>query len=90
MSCSSKRQPAYRVPDVGESVADRCSFFADGHGKTIEKTLPSSSVLEFLTVLGIVPFGGPNITFAKPIDTFFELSINSAPSPFGEQSFEQI
>jgi hypothetical protein len=35
-----------------------------------------------------VTFGGPNVTFAKPIDTFFELSINSAPSPFGEQNFE--
>jgi len=35
-----------------------------------------------------VPLGGPNVTFAKPIDTFFELSITSAPSPFGEQNFE--
>ena len=27
-----------------------------------------------------VPCGGPKVTFAKPIDTFFELSITSAPS----------
>jgi len=40
-------------------------------------------------VLPIDTFGGPNVTFAKPIDTFFELSINSAPSPFREQGVEQ-
>ena len=39
-------------------------------------------------VLPIDTPGGPNVTFAKPIDTFFELSITSAPSPFGEQNFE--
>jgi len=37
---------------------------------------------------GKVPFGGPNITFAKPIETFFELSISSAPPSFGEQNHE--
>jgi len=41
-----------------------------------------------IEVLPIVTPGGPNVTFAKPIDTFFELSITSAPSPFGEQNFE--
>jgi len=39
-------------------------------------------------VLPIVTPGGPKVTFAKPIDTFFELSITSAPSPFGEQNYE--
>jgi len=29
--------------------------------------------------------GGPNKTFAKPIDTFFELSIVSAPFSSKEQ-----
>jgi hypothetical protein len=32
-----------------------------------------------------VTLGGPKVTFAKPIDTFFELSINAAPSPLGEK-----
>jgi hypothetical protein len=26
-------------------------------------------------------FGGPNKTFAKPIESFFELSIGTVPSP---------
>jgi hypothetical protein len=33
-------------------------------------------------------YGGPNITFAKPIETFFELSIGSAPPSFGGQNYE--
>jgi hypothetical protein len=32
-------------------------------------------------------FGRPNKTFAKPIETFFELSIVSAPSTSEEQSY---
>ena len=39
-------------------------------------------------VLGIAPFGGPNKTFAKPIETFFERSIGSAPPSFGGQNHE--
>jgi len=39
-------------------------------------------------VLPIVTPSGPNVTFAKPIDTFFEVSITSAPSPFGERNYE--
>jgi len=31
-------------------------------------------------VLGIVPFGGPKVTFAKPIESFIELSIGTDPS----------
>ena len=38
------------------------------------------NVVQSWGVLGIVPFGGPNVTFAKPIETFFELVIMSAPS----------
>ena len=49
---------------------------------------PDGKDKEEVGVLPIVTFGGPNITFAKPIETFFELSIGSAPSPFGEQSNE--
>jgi hypothetical protein len=30
--------------------------------------------------LPIEPFGGPNRTFAKPVESFFELSIIAAPS----------
>ena len=37
-------------------------------------------------VLPMVNLGGPNKTFAKPIETFFELSIVSAPSTSQEQS----
>ena len=51
--------------------------------------LPKGMTEEKVPVLSIVHDGGPNNTFAKPIDTFFELSINSAPSPFGEQHFEK-
>ena len=39
-------------------------------------------------VLPIDNLGGPNITFAKPIETFFELSIGSAPPSFGGQNYE--
>jgi hypothetical protein len=35
---------------------------------------------------GRITFGGPNKTYAKPIETFFELSIVSAPSRSEEQS----
>jgi len=37
-----------------------------------------------------VPFGGPNITFAKPIETFFELFIMSALSFQGERDDELL
>jgi len=50
---------------------------------------PDGNITQYIGVLPINTPGGPNVTFAKPIDTFFELSINSAPSPFGEHSFEQ-
>jgi len=49
---------------------------------------PKGISQEAVGVPPIVQYGGPNVTFAKPIDTFFELSITSAPSPFGEQKFE--
>ena len=37
-------------------------------GKVIEKVLP------------FIPDGGPDRTFAKPVESFFELSIIAAPS----------
>lgn len=43
---------------------------------------------EEVEVLPIDTPGGPNTTFAKPIETFFELSIGSAPLSFGEQNYE--
>ena len=66
----------------------KCGFRKD-HGKVIEKTL--SGEIRFLrsrAVLGIVPFGGPNETFAKPVETFFEVSIVSAPSSLKERGYE--
>ncbi len=54
----------------------------------IMPVLPDNLTIEKDAVLPTVQYGGPKVTFAKPIDTFFELSINSAPSPFGEQNFE--
>jgi hypothetical protein len=57
----------------------------------IDADLPESRA-ELEAELGqphvITPRGGPNITFAKPIETFFELSIGSAPPSFGEQNYE--
>ncbi len=50
--------------------------------------LPRGLAEERLPVLPIVPLSGPNKTFAKPIETFFELSIGSAPPSFGEQNYE--
>lgn len=50
--------------------------------------LPKNLIEEKIPVLSIVHDGGPNITFAKPIETFFELSIGSAPPSFGEQNYE--
>ena len=60
--------------------ADRGVSFEEGHGKVIEKTLSVQSDLDFRGVLGIVPLAGPNDTFAKSIETFFEISIIPAPS----------
>lgn len=39
-------------------------------------------------VLPIDTPGGPNETFAKPVDTFFEVSIVSAPSSLKERGYE--
>jgi hypothetical protein len=50
------------------------------HGKVIENTLSGNRRRRLRKVLGIVPFGGPKKTFAKPIETFFELSLTAAPS----------
>ena len=49
---------------------------------------PDGKRTQSVGVLPIDTLGGPNVTFAKPIDTFIELSIGSAPSPFGEKNFE--
>ena len=37
-----------------------------------------------------VPLGGPNKTFAKPIETFFELSIASASSLQRGQAYDHF
>ena len=49
---------------------------------------PSRTYMQSAGVLPIDTLGGSNITFAKPIETFFELSIGSAPSAFGERDHE--
>jgi len=50
---------------------------------------PKGLTIEEVPVLSNVHFGRPNKTFAKPIETFFELSIVSAPSTSKEQSHGQ-
>ena len=47
-----------------------------------------SASQEALVVPPIVHYGGPNETFAKPVDTFFEVSIVSAPSSLKERGYE--
>jgi hypothetical protein len=42
--------------------------------------LPNNINEEKLPVLSIVHYGGPEGTFAKPIESFFELSIGTSPS----------
>ena len=44
---------------------------------------------EQIGVLPIDTLGGPNITFAKPIETIFELSISSASLSSREQNRER-
>ena len=63
----------------------------DGKKAVIHYNLPMPPDGKRKQLVGVLPIdtlGGPNVTFAKPIDTFFEFSITSAPSPFGEQNFE--
>jgi hypothetical protein len=66
---SNSRVGGYLIPDCA------------GQAKVIEKTLePEAWPFLRWGVLGIVPLGGPNKTFAKPIESFFELSIGTVPS----------
>jgi len=50
--------------------------------------MPHGEQTQLVGVLPMVTPGGPNKTFAKPIETFFELSIGSAPPSFGGQNHE--
>ena len=62
-----------------------------GKGVLLTCTLPlppQGITQERAGVLNIVHFGGPNETFAKPVDTFFEVSIVSAPSSLKERGYE--
>jgi len=81
--------------DLTQSKAFLRSFIKriviDGKKVIMQYNLPMPSDEKNQQLVAVLPIdtpGGPNVTFAKPIDTFFELSITSAPSPFGEQNFE--
>ena len=63
----------------------------DGNKVVIHYNLPIPTDGKRRQSVGVLPIdtpGGPNVTFAKPINTFFGLSVNSTPSSFGEQNFE--
>ena len=71
----------------------RCLLILDDvKNNEIEKILPGRLIsrLSRRGVLGIVPLSGPNKTFAKPVETFFELAIMSAPSFKGERDVELL
>ena len=82
-------------PDFTQSKAFLRSFVKrieiDADKAVIQYNLPVPSDKKREHLVGVLPIdtlGGPNITFAKPIETFFELSIGSAPPSFGGQNYE--
>jgi len=59
-----------------------------GDEATLTYVMPLNGLIEQrIGVLSIVQYGGPKGTFAKPsVETFFEVSISSAPSGNREQA----
>ena len=65
------------------------NIVVEKEGLKVHYNLPIPTDGKMRELLGVLPIGtpgGPNITFAKPIETFFELSIGSAPPHLGSRT----